>query len=166
MVRPRHRQWMYAVGALAVLIGGENLLQALSPHHPRGVAHLVANVVLAATGAIALGVIAVHGRGFATEEQVLRALSAGRLGTRDRPRRAPAPLTPRETEVVRCLCEGLGTDELARRLRISRHTATTHIRNILRKLDVGCRADAVAWAVEHGLWDTRRPDRRALRAHP
>lgn len=150
---------MFAVGAVAILIGGENLLQAFAPHHPNTVAHLVANVLLAATGAMALFLVVAHGRGVATEEQVLRALSGGRLGAGDRRPHDSAPLTPRETEVVTCLCRGLGTDEIARRLGISRHTATTHIRNILRKLGVGSRTDAVVWAVERGVMDGRRHHR-------
>lgn len=159
MVLPRYRRWMFAVGAVAILIGGENLLQAFAPHHPNTVAHLVANVLLAATGAMALFLVVAHGRGVATEEQVLRALSGGRLGAGDRRPHDSAPLTPRETEVVTCLCRGLGTDEIARRLGISRHTATTHIRNILRKLGVGSRTDAVVWAVERGVMDGRRHHR-------
>lgn len=153
VAHPRHRRWLSAIGVLALVIGGENLLQATSPHHPRSVTHLVANLMLAGTGVLALFLVAAHGRGIAVEERVLRVLSGRRLEGRARHRPDPPPLTPREIEVVTCLCHGLSTDEIARRLCISPHTATTHIRNILRKLEVGSRADAVAWAVEHGLLD-------------
>lgn len=151
VVGPRHRRWIYAVGMLAVVIGGENLLQALVPVHPRGTAHLVANVALAAAGVVAVFMVAAYGHGIVVEERVMHALSGGRIGARGRRKRAPVPLTPQETEVITLLCEGLGTDEIARRLGVSPHTATTHIRNLMRKLDVRSRADAVVWAVERDL---------------
>lgn len=154
--RARHR--IYAVVTLALVIAVENFLQVLAIHHPRSAAHLAANIVLAVTGIVAFFVAAMFGRDVVTDERVLYALSRGRLGASDV---RPVPeaqhgaesvrLTPRETEVIRCLCEGLGTEEIAARLNISPHTAATHVRNILRKLEVSSRADAVVWAVEHGL---------------
>lgn len=142
LVRARHRRWMWAIGVVAIVIGAENLLQALAPHHPRTLAHLVGNLALAVAGLVAVSGIVVAGRGIVVEEPVPRRL--------DR-----TPLTRRETEVVGCLCEGLDTGEIARRLGISPHTATTHLRNIMKKLQLRSRAEVVLWAVERGLLDRR-----------
>lgn len=151
----RSRNRIYAIVVLALVIGAENLLQALSTHHPRAASHLIANLALAVAGLAAFFVAATYGRDLVTDERLLYALSRGRLGSDDRSHApssaASAGLTPREVEVVRCLCQGLGTEEIAMRLSVSPHTITTHVRNILRKLEVSSRADAVVWAVEHGL---------------
>jgi DNA-binding NarL/FixJ family response regulator len=65
-------------------------------------------------------------------------------------RRAPAPaaegLTPREREVLDLLAEGCQTREIACQLAVSGETVRSHVRAILRKLDVRTRAAAVARA--------------------
>lgn len=53
-------------------------------------------------------------------------------------------LTPRETEVLTAIAEGLSNKEIARRLDISLHTVKFHIESLLRKLDARSRAEAVA----------------------
>jgi DNA-binding NarL/FixJ family response regulator len=53
-------------------------------------------------------------------------------------------LTPREWEVVDLVAEGQGTKEIAERLVLSEDTVYTHIKHILRKLDVHTRDEAVA----------------------
>ncbi|QDP98804.1 hypothetical protein FOE78_14145 [Microlunatus elymi] len=53
------------------------------------------------------------------------------------------PLTPRETEVLGYLAELLTTDEIAAAMFVSVNTIRTHIRNILRKLAVSRRNEAV-----------------------
>jgi DNA-binding NarL/FixJ family response regulator len=57
-----------------------------------------------------------------------------------------AQLTPRESEVLRLLAQGLTQDEIADRLTISPKTVSTHIEHVLRKLGVHSRAQAVALA--------------------
>jgi PAS domain S-box-containing protein len=59
-------------------------------------------------------------------------------------------LTAREREVLALLAEGLGTRNLAQRLVISPNTVRNHIQNILQKLNVHSRAEAVAIAIRHG----------------
>jgi DNA-binding NarL/FixJ family response regulator len=69
--------------------------------------------------------------------------------------RAPLPalaeLTERERDILLLIARGLGNDEIAGRLVISPHTAKSHVRNILRKLDCHDRAGLVAIAYESGL---------------
>jgi DNA-binding NarL/FixJ family response regulator len=60
-------------------------------------------------------------------------------------------LTPRELEVLRLLANGMGQDEIARQLFISRKTVATHIEHVLQKLGVGTRAQAVALAYREDL---------------
>jgi DNA-binding NarL/FixJ family response regulator len=59
---------------------------------------------------------------------------------------AEAELTPRELEVLQLLAEGLTQTEIARQLVISPRTVGTHIQNLLGKLGVHSRAQAVALA--------------------
>ncbi len=53
--------------------------------------------------------------------------------------------------MLRLLASGHSTDQIAEALFISRRTATTHIGNILGKLDVGSRCAAADYASRHGL---------------
>ncbi len=53
-------------------------------------------------------------------------------------------LTPRETQVLSAIADGLGNKEIARRLEISPHTVKFHIESLLRKLGARSRAEAVA----------------------
>jgi DNA-binding NarL/FixJ family response regulator len=55
-----------------------------------------------------------------------------------------SPLTPREWEVVDLLADDRSTDEIARTLVLSTETVRSHVKNILRKLDVRSRSEAVA----------------------
>jgi NarL family two-component system response regulator LiaR len=60
-------------------------------------------------------------------------------------------LTPREREVLALLVEGLNNPEIANRLVVSRSTAKAHVSNILSKLGVSNRAEAIAMALQHNL---------------
>lgn len=62
-------------------------------------------------------------------------------------------MTPREREVLSLLAEGHGTREIAQILFISPYTVRNHIQNILQKLHVHSRAEAVARAIRYGLID-------------
>jgi RNA polymerase sigma factor (sigma-70 family) len=59
-------------------------------------------------------------------------------------------LTPREREILELSARGLRTAEVARRLSISPQTVQTHVRNILAKLRVHSKLQAVAFAVRSG----------------
>jgi NarL family two-component system response regulator LiaR len=61
-------------------------------------------------------------------------------------------LTPREWEVLALMTEGLGNADIAKRLVIGISTVKFHVSNILSKLDVTSRAEAVALAGQHRLF--------------
>jgi RNA polymerase sigma factor (sigma-70 family) len=63
---------------------------------------------------------------------------------------ALAQLTPREREVLGCLAEGLTDNEIAARLHVSGETVRTHMVNLLRKLNVDSRLQALVFAIRHG----------------
>lgn len=60
-------------------------------------------------------------------------------------------LTAREIDVLKCLAQGLSNREIASKLSVSTRTVTTHVRNILDKLDLNNRTQAALYAVEHGI---------------
>jgi DNA-binding CsgD family transcriptional regulator len=63
----------------------------------------------------------------------------------------PAGLTRREADVLRLVAGGVSNREVGERLWISEATVRRHLANIFRKLGVGSRTAASAWAHEHGL---------------
>ena len=60
-------------------------------------------------------------------------------------------LSGREIEVLTLLAEGFSTGAVAQRLEISHYTARNHIQNILTKLDLHSKAQAVSYAYKKGL---------------
>jgi DNA-binding NarL/FixJ family response regulator len=54
-----------------------------------------------------------------------------------------AALSARELEVLLLLDDHLGTDEIAKRLFISEHTVRSHVKSLLRKLNVSSRREAL-----------------------
>ena len=64
-------------------------------------------------------------------------------------------ITPREREVLRLLAEGLSNKEIAAKLHMSVDTERTHMMNILNKLGVHSRIQALLFAARHGLVEIR-----------
>jgi DNA-binding NarL/FixJ family response regulator len=66
----------------------------------------------------------------------------------------PTPrLTERELEVLRLVATGLNNREIAKQLFISENTVKNHVRNILEKLQLHSRMEAVMYAVREKLLD-------------
>jgi DNA-binding NarL/FixJ family response regulator len=73
-----------------------------------------------------------------------------------RPERDQVPglrLTDRELEVLRLVAKGLNNREIAKQLFISENTVKNHVRNILEKLQLHSRMEAVRYAVREKLLD-------------
>lgn len=97
-------------------------------------------------------------------EAIRKAVSGESAWTRDELRRVTgalatprlnadidAPLTQRESEVLRQLALGLTNKEIAQSLHISYETVKEHVQHILRKIGVSDRTQAAVWAVRRGL---------------
>jgi len=69
----------------------------------------------------------------------------------DRSQPATPRLTERELEVLRLVAQGLNNREIARQLFISENTVKNHVRNILEKLQLHSRMEAVMYAVREKL---------------
>jgi two-component system nitrate/nitrite response regulator NarL len=70
-------------------------------------------------------------------------------------RRSIEKLTPREKQVLMALGEGLDSKDIAEKLHITVETERTHMVNILGKLDVHSRLQALVFAARHGLVEIR-----------
>jgi DNA-binding NarL/FixJ family response regulator len=90
--------------------------------------------------AVADGEAALSG---AVARSLLERVRDGRGIGRGIPDEIAARLSARELEVLLLLDEHLSTDEIAARLFISEHTVRSHVKNLLRKLGVSSRRDAL-----------------------
>jgi DNA-binding NarL/FixJ family response regulator len=71
----------------------------------------------------------------------------------------PSPvLTARELEVLKLVAKGMSNKEVADQLYISENTVKNHVRNILEKLHLHSRMEAVMYAVRKRLLDPHRPE--------
>jgi two-component system nitrate/nitrite response regulator NarL len=91
--------------------------------------------------------VARGGTAFATEVQ---AGLATEIQQRERADGRPE-LTPRESEVLHMIAEGLSAPEIAKRIHLSPTTVKTHLHTLYEKLGVSDRAAAVAEGMRRGL---------------
>ena len=77
----------------------------------------------------------------------------------ERQEQLPTPvLTTRELEVLRLVARGMSNKDVAEQLFISENTVKNHVRNILEKLHLHSRMEAVMYAVRQRLLDPHQPD--------
>jgi DNA-binding NarL/FixJ family response regulator len=69
----------------------------------------------------------------------------------DEPVDHPVDLSPRETQVLRLVVEGLLNKQIAQRLGISERTVKAHLTSIFQRTGVADRTQAALWAQRHGL---------------
>jgi len=87
----------------------------------------------------------------------LRAVAAGKewipeeVASRLAKRKEYEALTPRELEVLHELAKGLANKQIADVMNISQYTAKGYLKNILTKLRVADRTEAVTVAIQRGL---------------
>jgi non-specific serine/threonine protein kinase len=111
-----------------------------------------------------------EGEAMSLEEAVLYAQSKGvettpttttsappSLGSAVAADRELAWLTAREREVVGLLLKGHSNRQIAEDLVVTERTAETHVCRILNKLNLRSRAQIPAWAISHGLVESRSP---------
>ncbi len=67
-------------------------------------------------------------------------------------------LTPRELEVLKALVEGLSTPDICERLVITPNTLRTHVQNIMGKLHVHSKLEAVSFALRYKLVEPPRAE--------
>jgi two-component system nitrate/nitrite response regulator NarL len=64
-------------------------------------------------------------------------------------------LTPRQTQIMQMMADGASSEEIARRLKVSPYTLRTHVQNILTRLGVHTKVEAMAIAIRHGKISAR-----------
>ncbi|MGC5026748.1 response regulator [Tsukamurella sp. DT100] len=87
------------------------------------------------------------------QQRLLASATAGSGAGRapSTPAVTPADLTPRETEVLRLIADGLANRDIAARLFVSESTVKTHINNLFAKAQLRDRAHAVRYAFDSGI---------------
>ena len=74
------------------------------------------------------------------------------------------PLTPRESQVVALLSQGIDSDRaIAERLVVTVHTVKSHVNSVMQKFGLRSRAQIVAYALTHGsvvnsMWQPDKED--------
>ena len=71
----------------------------------------------------------------------------------ERSRSMSPRLTDRELQVLKLVAKGLSNKEIAAELFIAENTAKNHVRNILEKLHLHSRMEAVVYAMREKLLD-------------
>lgn len=140
------RDLAYEKPVLALVPAGQNL-DAIAAGAAAAIRRdSAAKAIVAAIHAVHEG-LAVFDQGFAQSLPTARPVVAEpveRVAAND-------VLTPRESEVLALLAEGLSNKEIAAKLEISEHTAKFHVNSILQKMGAQKRVEAVVRAAKMGI---------------
>jgi DNA-binding NarL/FixJ family response regulator len=109
--------------------------------------------IRAAIQAAGAGLIVIHPEAMAefSGEEDERVTFIPEHSSRELPDSPIQQLSPRESEILNLLADGLANKEIAWRLKISEHTVKFHITSIFNKLNASTRAEAVAIGARRGL---------------
>ncbi len=138
---------------LTVSDEGEDLFDAVKA----GAAGYVLKEASLSTIADAVRAVA-DGKSFVSPIMATKLLSefrsqADRSERRPTPRPSLVPLTSREAGVLQAMADGAGTAEIAECLEMTQKVVDNHVRNVLDKLHLHTRAEAVLYAVRERLID-------------
>ena len=87
----------------------------------------------------------------AMTRQTTARLLKGLTQSASQPFEAAGRLTPREIELLRLVADGMSNRAIAQALSVSPNTVKYHMKNILQKLNVQNRTEAVSYAIGAGL---------------
>jgi two-component system, NarL family, response regulator len=99
-----------------------------------------------------------------TQQEMIEAIKTVASGRRYFPaqiasrlaqRMSRSNLTAREREILEMISKGLTNKQIGSALDISANTARNHVNNIIEKLDVADRTEAVTTAIQQGLLDVQ-----------
>ena len=98
--------------------------------------------------------VVADGQSLISPSMAIKLLDEFKQMSRTDRQQVPSPrLTDRELEVLRLVAKGLNNREVAKELFISENTVKNHVRNILEKLQLHSRMEAVMYAVREKLLD-------------
>jgi DNA-binding NarL/FixJ family response regulator len=98
--------------------------------------------------------VVADGQSLISPSMAIKLLDEFKQMSRSDRQQVPTPrLTERELEVLKLVAQGLNNREIAKRLFISENTVKNHVRNILEKLQLHSRMEAVMYAVREKLLD-------------
>jgi DNA-binding NarL/FixJ family response regulator len=98
--------------------------------------------------------VVADGQSLISPSMAIKLLDEFKQMSRTDRQQVPTPrLTERELEVLKLVAQGLNNREIAKRLFISENTVKNHVRNILEKLQLHSRMEAVMYAVREKLLD-------------
>jgi DNA-binding NarL/FixJ family response regulator len=96
--------------------------------------------------------VVADGQSLISPSMAIKLLDEFKQMSRPDRQQVPTPkLTDRELEVLKLVAQGLSNREIAKRLFISENTVKNHVRNILEKLQLHSRMEAVMYAVREKL---------------
>mgnify|MGYP001553854257 CR=1 FL=1 len=157
----RHRPDVMLVDLRMPVLGGDQVIEAIRRDYPA--AHIL--VLTAYNGdedihkALASGACGYLLKSSTGDDLIpaIRTVAAGGrwipgdVASRLAVRRDYGSLTHREIEVLREIARGRANKEIAAHLAISENTVKDHLKNILSKLQVSARTEAVTVAVQRGI---------------